>query len=104
MSRHSKRESGANPEQTRCCKALSKLMCHLLDETTAPLMLLGVGRRYLSELSQKTCHDHYFYQSATWTLQYDTLLARGCSHALDTRRLGLMLLVCGSLSRQVVES
>ena len=40
-------------------------------------MLLGVGRRYLSELSQKTCHDHYFYQSATWTLQYDTLLAMG---------------------------
>ncbi len=98
MSRHSKRESGVSPEQTRCCKALQRLRCHLLDETTAPLMLLGVGRRHLSELSQKTCHDHYFYQSATWTLQLDTLLA-GHSHALGTRRLGWMLLVGGSLSR-----
>ncbi len=44
MSRHSKRESGANPEQARCCKALSKLTCHLLDETTAPLTSLRGGK------------------------------------------------------------
>ena len=59
MSRHSKRESGVSPEQTRCCKAHQRLMCHRLDEATAPLMLLGVGRRHLSELSQKTCHDPF---------------------------------------------
>ena len=62
-----KRESGVNPEQTRCCKlrlgteqipfATELLLCSNNKELSKQTQRVNLGRRSVLGVSQKTCHQ-----------------------------------------------
>jgi hypothetical protein len=59
-----KRESGVNPEQSRCCKLLvsnsylTKIPAEteVVNKSQSTIPHPGMGRRFNDGVSQKTCH------------------------------------------------
>jgi hypothetical protein len=52
-----KRESGENPEQTRCCKLRQNLWIYSIPLGEKKNFTVPAGRRFKDGVSQKTCQN-----------------------------------------------